>query len=204
MRVENSPELRAALLKRLAERLDAEDRYPLFLKLLWTVGTCDDASAREALARALGASLQRMALPTGCLTSWGASSLWSGRDGGLGRNLGAGWCERAPTRRLGPIEYLFAWSGQTTQRARLPLPLFESTLDGLLRLVDADTDTRTRYIAYLTGLAGEAGDGALSGANRRRLGALLAAWARDETRAQRIAAVRAVDAGSARVDVRTL
>lgn len=204
LRAESSPELHAALLARLAARLDAEDRYPLFLKLLWMVGTSDDLGARIALAQALAAALERMALPTGCLTSWGAGRLWPTLDAGGAQALHVGWSERAPTRRLGPIEYLFAWSGQTTQRARLAQPLFESTLDGVLRLVDADADARARYLAHLSRLAGEAGDGALSGATRRRLGALIAAWARDEPRAQRIAAVRAVDAGSGRVDVRAL
>ena len=110
LRRHSDPDFQVALLKRIARHL-GDENYPVFLKLLCVVGESDDATAQHLLAESLRHAIQRDDLPSGTVTSWGVAEAW----GHFPPAPMATWFSNAaPRRGLGPIEYLTAWYGQST------------------------------------------------------------------------------------------
>lgn len=171
-------ELRLAVLKRVARELgERGDGYPLFLKLILIISESSDVSAKKALAATLATALRRSDLPSGPLTSWGASSLWSAdtpiRAGALLQQLSP---VSAPKRQFGPIEYLTAWHAQQTHRTRLGEACFADGLGKLVALVDHDDDARRLYPSKLLTDAHDELEGVYTRSTRDLLAQIGSAW----------------------------
>lgn len=171
-------ELRLAVLKRVARELgERGDGYPLFLKLILIVSESSETSAKQLLAATLATALRRSDLPSGPLTSWGASSLWAAdtpiRAGALLQQLSP---VSAPKRQFGPIEYLTAWHAQQTHRTRLGEACFADGLGKLVALVDHDEDARRLYPSKLLTDANNELEGVYTRSTRDLLAQIGSAW----------------------------
>jgi hypothetical protein len=177
---ERDEETRLALLKRIARRLERNDGYPTFLKLLKTIAESNDAGARQALADTLGAALRRDDLPGGQLTSWGGSRLWpAARESGgvmAGQFIGS-----APRKTFGPIEYLTAWLCQGTQRTRLGDASYADALARIVEIVNLNRDAKARYPVKLEAQARNELEGVYTQATRQCLADIATRWHANET-----------------------
>lgn len=171
-------ELRCAVLERLAQRFGAFG-YPAFLKLVLIVAEHGDVRARSVLAEAIAAALRRGTLPGGELTSWGASRFWSAEGDVRAGVLADQYLGFAPSRRLGPIEYLTVWHCQRTQRTYLGENTYRNALAALVALIDHDPDARRLYAARIEADIADASAGAYTHLVRARLEALALAWAQN-------------------------
>src|SRR4051812_5598876 len=169
-------ETRLALLKRVARRLERNDGYPTFLKLLKTVAESSDAHAKRAVADTLATALRRDDLPSGQLTSWGGSRLLPAATRESGGILASRLLGSTPSKTFGPIEYLTAWLCQGTQRTRLSEEAYADTLAQLIALIDCSADARTRYAAKLEAESRNELEGAYTAATRRCLAVVAARW----------------------------
>jgi hypothetical protein len=168
-------ELRLAILKRLVRRF-GEHGYPGFIKLLLIVAESSDSQAKRQLAQSIALGLKRGELPSGQLTSWGATSLWSS-----GQPLRAGLLSNsalraAPRRSLGPIEYLTVWYCQSTQRPYLSEARYREALTRLIELLNHSTEAQQLYPLKLEADIAAGLEGAFTRLTRERLAALAAEW----------------------------
>lgn len=176
----DDPELRLAMLKRLARRF-GELGYPGFLKLLLVVAESDDATARRCVADTLALGLRRMDLPSGQLTSWGGSIAWPALQTFPGGTIGgAHFVNTAPQRQLGPIEYFTVWFCQRTQRPYLGEHAFRDSLTKLISLIDCSREARELYPLKIESDLATGPEGAYTRQARERLGAIVGAWKRGE------------------------
>jgi hypothetical protein len=166
---------RHALLKRIVRKLD-EAGYPRFIKLLSVVAQSRDDRAKRLLADTLAISLRKMDLPSGEMTSWGASSL--GMDGTAisASMLSGGLSYSAPRRFFGPIEYLAVWFGQSTQRRRLSTEAFEQALISLITLLNFSVQAASLYQNMLEAEAKSELEGAFTRLTRDRLTVIASLW----------------------------
>jgi hypothetical protein len=166
---------RHALLKRIVRKLE-EAGYPRFIKLLSVVEQSKDERAKKLLADTLAVSLRKMDLPSGEMTSWGASSL--GVDGAAisASMLSSGLSYSAPRRFFGPIEYLAVWFGQSTQRRRLTAQTFEASLASFIALLNYSAPAATLYQNMLEAEAKSELEGAFTRTTRERLILIATLW----------------------------
>lgn len=190
-------EQRLALLKQLARRCGDNPQlqgYPAFLKLLLIIGESDELDARHLVADAFVLGLRRLDLPSGSLTSWGAGAFSTSLQSASIAQLSGGYQMPAPTRQLGPVEYLTVWFCQRTQRPFLDERSFRRSLQGLVRLFDVQPELRQLYPLKIHADASGGFDGAYTRVTRERLLALAGAWQRGES----AAAIASAAAQSAR------
>ncbi len=154
----SEPEFRLAILNRLSSRLGSEP-YPSLLKGMILVAESDDEAAKELLADTIAFSIDQMNLPSGSVTSWGASS----SDGNV-------------QRQLGPIEYVTAWFSQPTQRRSLSLSGYQQTLASLIELFNCSADARGRYPRWLKNEAEGRQEGTYTKLTRERLATIARSW----------------------------
>jgi hypothetical protein len=177
---------RHAVLKRLVRKL-GESGYPRFLKLLMVVAQSQDERAKRLLSETLAISLRKMDVPSGEMTSWGASSL--GLDGAAmsASTLADGLSYAAPRRLFAPIEYLCVWFGQGTQRRRLSAAAFQNALTLLIKLLNCNQSAATLYQNKLDAEARSELEGAFTRVTRERLVQIAELW-RQGARPEDIAA----------------
>jgi hypothetical protein len=171
----NNEEYRLALLKRVVKRL-GDAGYPRFLKMLLIIAESKDERAKKLLAETLGLALKRMDLPSGQLTSWGASQLQTGEAMSAGLLSGM-MLAGAPKRSFGPIEYLTVWFGQNTQRQRLSAEVYSSSLATLIDLLGRSQLAAQLYPLKLDADAQNELEGAYTRTTRDRLRLIAQSWA---------------------------
>ena len=113
-----SDEQRVRFMDRVCLAL-GDQLYPAFLKLLCLVSEHGDAEARRAVAQTMVHALSTGRMPSGRLQAWGA-------------HAGEGRPRSAPTRTLGPIEYLCAWHAQQSGPAPLPAAAFDAATKAVI------------------------------------------------------------------------
>lgn len=172
MHVEASAEYRLGVLKRLVRRL-GEDGYPTFLKLVMIIAESDDDAAKKALSDAFVVALNRLDVPSGPLTSWGASRLG---DRTADRRPGA-----SPRRLFGPIEFLTAWYAQRTQLPQLDESRYTEVLASLIELCNHNPDLRRLYSAKLVADSRNELEGAYTRVTCDALAAIAQAWTPEAT-----------------------
>jgi hypothetical protein len=149
-----------AVLNLLCRRF-GDHGYPGFLKLLLIIGNSAATLAKQRLSDAIALGLQRGNVPSGVLSSWGATRLWTSQQ-----------------RQLDPLAYLTVWFCQRTHRPFLSESAYHGCVVTLLELFNYSRAARELYplkiAADLTGI-----EGAFSRQTRRRLGALAESWQRD-------------------------
>jgi hypothetical protein len=148
-----------AVLNLLCRRF-GDHGYPGFLKLLLIVGNSAARLAKQRLSDAIALGLQHGNVPSGVLTSWGATRLWTSQQ-----------------RQLDPLAYLTVWSCQRTQRPFLSESAYHGCVVTLLELFNCSRAARELYplkiTADLTGI-----EGAFARQTRQRLSALAESWQR--------------------------
>ena len=172
-------EYRVAVLKRVAREL-GEDAYPAFIKILTLVEESDDRTAKRLLAGTLGSALKRFDLPSGRLTSWGATRLPESREPVSASTISAYFFQGAPERWLGPIEFLTVWYCQRTQRATLNGEIYAETLSKLIALMNHSLDASTLYPQKLQAHAMNELEGAYTRTAAEQLSNIAAAWMANE------------------------
>jgi hypothetical protein len=168
-------EYRLALLKRIVRRLGPTG-YPRFLKLLLTVAQSRDERAKKALADVFAYALRKMDLPGGEMTSWGASSMGADGETMSASALSGVFFSGAPKRAFGPIEYLSAWFGQSTQRRRLSAQSYQDALQALLTLFSYSPQAAALYQQKLEADAKTEMEGAYTRQTRERMRAIAQSW----------------------------
>ncbi len=164
------------VLKRVC-RCFGDHGYPGFIKLLLIIGEAGSELARERLSAAIALGLQRGDVPSGVLTSWGATRFWTAqqplRAGMLpGNSLGV-----APRRQLDPLAYLTVWFCQRTHRPYLSEPTYQLCVARLVELLNSSRLARQLYpLKIEADLAGI--EGAFTHLTRSRLAALADSWKR--------------------------
>jgi hypothetical protein len=172
LRAGSGADYRLGLLKRVARRL-GDDAYPVFLKLLSIIAESDDREAKAAIADALVTALNRMDLPSGQLTSWGASNLHGLQEGAAADE---GLSGTTPRRQLGPIEFLTAWYAQRTQLPQLSEAQYAQVLALLIELCNHSDELRRLYPAKLVADSRNELEGAYTRATRDALATIANAW----------------------------
>lgn len=189
----NEDEFRFAVLKRVARRF--ADDYPEFLRLLLIVACSHDVRARQRVAQAMAVGLTRDDLPSGQLSSWGASTMGPSAETFSATDLTGRFFRGAPQRSLGPLEYLTVWHHQRTQRDALGAEAYCFALGRLIELVNDDAMARERYIARLKHETERQIEGTYTEATRSAMRKMADAWSNNATPDQ-IAADSAIDANS--------
>jgi hypothetical protein len=145
--------------------------------LLLTVGEGGSELARLRLSEAIALGLQRGDVPSGVLTSWGATRFWTAQQplhSGMlpGNSLGI-----APRRQLDPLAYLTVWFCQRTHRPYLSESTYRVCVAKLVELLNSSRSARQLYPlkieADLSGI-----EGAFTHQTRSRLAALADSWKR--------------------------
>ena len=167
LHIEASTEYRLGVLKRLVRRL-GDDGYPTFLKLVMIIAESDDEVAKKALSDAFVVALSRLDVPSGQLSSWGASRLGD-RTATQERRPGA-------RRQLGPIEFLTAWYAQRTQLPQLDEARYTEVLAALIELCNYNPDLRRLYAAKLVADSRNELEGAYTRVTCDALAAIAQAW----------------------------
>lgn len=173
-------EQRLALLKRIVTHL-GDDAYPVFLKLLLVIAESDDDVGKRALADTLALALQRTDLPSGQLSSWGATRTWDGTTPVRAGTFSAQYLATTPHRQLGPIEYLTVWYCQRTQRPLLDEARYADALAKLVDLCNRNPQTRKLYPAKLAADSRNELEGAFTRMTREKLAAIAEAWTPNAT-----------------------
>lgn len=168
-------ELRLTVLKRLVRRF-GEHGYPGFIKLLLIVAESSDTQAKRQLADTVALGLRRGELPSGQLTSWGATSLWNVGQPVRAGLVSSGAMRAAPRRSLGPIEYLTVWYCQRTQRPYLTEVRYREALTRLIELLNHSPEAQQLYPLKLESDIAAGLEGAFTRQTRERLTALAAEW----------------------------
>lgn len=157
-----------AVLNLLCRRF-GDQGYPGFLKLLLIIGNGAATVAKQRLSDAIALGLHRGNVPSGVLTSWGATRLWTSQQ-----------------RQLDPLAYLTVWFCQRTHRPFLSESTYRECVVTLLELFNYSRAARELYpLKIATDLAGI--EGAFSRQTQQCLGALAESWQRDLS-VERIAA----------------
>jgi hypothetical protein len=164
-------DVRVAVLNRVAKRLGNE-WYPAFIKLACIVGESDDEDAKRLLADTLAHAMKKGDLPSGSLTSWGASGNWVTAPTGVPGSF----FRSAPRRNLGPIEYLSSWHSQSTNRPPLTDDVYRTSLIGLLRLFSASPAAARAYQSKLQADSVNELEGTFTAVTRTRLAAIAELW----------------------------
>ena len=172
LHIEGSTEYRLGVLKRLVRRL-GDDGYPTFLKLVMIIAESDDEIAKKALSDAFVFALSRLDVPSGQLSSWGASRLGD-RTATQERRPGT-----MPRRQLGPIEFLTAWYAQRTQLPQLDEARYTEVLAALIELCNYNPDLRRLYSAKLLADSRNELEGAYTRVTCDALAAIAQAWTED-------------------------
>ncbi|MFK7888066.1 MAG: hypothetical protein AB8G16_14495 [Gammaproteobacteria bacterium] len=172
-------DFRLAVLKRVARRF-GDDNYPEFIRLLLIIACSHDVRAKRRVSSALAIGLRRTDLPSGRLSSWGASTLSQPSEGVTASELSGQFFRGAPQRQLGPLEYLTVWHHQRTQRETLGREAYCFALSQLIELLNHDDEARKRYITRLTAESERQIEGAYTGASRDALARLSTAWSEGE------------------------
>ena len=167
-----------AVLKLLCRRF-GDHGYPGFLKLLLMIGDNSGSVAKQRLADAIALGLRRGDVPSGVLTSWGATRFWASQQplhAGMlpGNSIGV-----APRRQLDPLAYLTVWFCQRTHRPFLSEATYRTCVATLVELFNCSRAARQLYplkiAADLSGI-----EGAFTRQTRQRLGALAESWQRGQ------------------------
>jgi hypothetical protein len=170
-----SDEERCLAVLNLLCRWFGDHGYPGFLKLLLIIGESGSNVAKQRLAEAVALGLRRGDVPSGALTSWGATRFWTVqqplRAGMLpGNSMGV-----APRRQLDPLAYLTVWFCQRTHRPYLSESTYRACVATLVDLFNNSRAARQLYPlkieADLSGI-----EGAFTRQTRQRLGALAESW----------------------------
>jgi hypothetical protein len=165
-----------AVLKLLCRRF-GDHGYPGFLKLLLIVGESGSGVGKQRLSEAIALGLRRGDVPSGVLTSWGATRFWTAHQplhSGMlpGNSMGI-----APRRQLDPLAYLTVWFCQRTHRPYLSEPTYRTCVARLVELFNSSSAARQLYPlkieADLSGI-----EGAFTRQTRQRLAALADSWKR--------------------------
>jgi hypothetical protein len=165
-----------AVLKLLCRRF-GDHGYPGFLKLLLIVGESGSDIGKQRLSEAIALGLRRGDVPSGVLTSWGATRFWAAQQplhSGMlpGNSMGI-----APRRQLDPLAYLTVWFCQRTHRPYLTEPTYQNCVARLVELFNSSNAARQLYPlkieADLSGI-----EGAFTRQTRQRLAALADSWKR--------------------------
>ncbi len=167
-----------AVLNLLCRRF-GDHGYPGFLKLLLMIGDNSGSVAKQRLADAIALGLRRGDVPSGVLTSWGATRFWASQQplhAGMlpGNSIGV-----APRRQLDPLAYLTVWFCQRTHRPFLSESTYRTCVATLVELFNCSRAARQLYplkiAADLSGI-----EGAFTRQTRQRLGALAESWQRGQ------------------------
>ncbi|MFL6604227.1 MAG: hypothetical protein ACJ8R9_23245 [Steroidobacteraceae bacterium] len=181
-----------AVLNLLCRRF-GDHGYPGFLKLLLIVGESGNGVGKQRLSEAMALGLRRGDVPSGVLTSWGATRFWTAQQplhAGMlpGNSMGV-----APRRQLDPLAYLTVWFCQRTHRPYLSEPTYRTCVARLVELFNSSSTARQLYPlkieADLTGI-----EGAFTRQTRQRLAALADSWKRGLT-IEQVASAAAESAG---------
>ena len=173
----DDPERSLTVLNLLCRRF-GDHGYPGFIKLLLIIGDSAALLAKQRLSDAIALGLRRGNVPSGALTSWGATRFWASQQplhAGMlpGNSMGV-----APRRQLDPLAYLTVWFCQRTHRPFLSESTYQRCVVTLLDLFNCSRAAREVYplkiAADLTGI-----EGAFTRQTRQRLGALAESWQRD-------------------------
>jgi hypothetical protein len=165
-----------AVLKLLCRRF-GDHGYPGFLKLLLILSDSGSGLGKQRLSEAMALGLRRGDVPSGVLTSWGATRFWTAQrplhSGMLpGNSMGV-----APRRQLDPLAYLTVWFCQRTHRPYLSESAYRTCVARLVDLFNSSRAARQLYPlkieADLSGI-----EGAFTRQTRQRLGALADSWKR--------------------------
>jgi hypothetical protein len=174
--LESTPEEESGLtvLKQLCRRF-GDHGYPGFLKLLLIVSESSNSLGKQRLADALALGLRRGDVPSGVLTSWGATRFWALRQPLRSGMLPGNFMGVAPRRQLDPLAYLTVWFCQRTQRPYLSESTYRGALERLVDLCNCSQAARQLYPlkieADLSGI-----EGAFTHQTRQRLAALAESW----------------------------
>jgi hypothetical protein len=176
-----------AVLKQLARRF-GDQGYPGFLKLLLIVAESDHSAAQRRLADIIALGLRRGDVPSGVLTSWGATRFWSTQQPLRAGMLPGNIVGVAPRRQLDPLAYLTVWYSQRTHRPYLTEDTYRTCMARLIELFNSSPAARQWYPLKLEAdLAGI--EGAFTRLTRERLEILVAAWKQGQPPAAIAAAV---------------
>jgi hypothetical protein len=165
-----------AVLKLLCRRF-GDHGYPGFLKLLLILSDSGSSLGKQRLCEAIALGLRRGDVPSGVLTSWGATRFWTAQQplhSGMlpGNSMGV-----APRRQLDPLAYLTVWFCQRTHRPYLSESTYRACVARLVGLFNISRAARQLYPlkieADLSGI-----EGAFTRQTRQRLGALADSWKR--------------------------
>ncbi len=174
LEVTGDPERALAVLKRVCRSFD-DHGYPGFLKLLLIIAEAGSELVKQRLAEAIALGLQRGDVPSGVLTSWGATRFWTAQQplhAGMlpGNTLGI-----APRRQLDPLAYLTVWFCQRTHRPYLSELSYRLCVASLIELFNSSRSARHWYPlkieADLSGI-----EGTFTRQTRSRLAALADCW----------------------------
>jgi hypothetical protein len=166
-----------AVLNLLCRRF-GDHGYPGFLKLLLIIGNSTATLAKQRLSDAIALGLQRGNVPSGVLTSWGATRFWASQQSLHAGMLPGNSMGVAPRRQLDPLAYLTVWFCQRTHRPFLSESTYSSCMVTLLRLFNCSRAARELYPLKITAdLAGI--EGAFTRQTRQRLGAMAQSWQQD-------------------------
>lgn len=164
--------MRLAVLKRVA-RSNGEQAYPRFLKMLLIIAESNHDAGKQIIADTFAQGLRSVDLPAGDLTAWGASHLW---QPGHGDSFLAKTLTTAPSRRLGPVEYLTVWYCQKTQRPYLSNEGYQYALSGLIGMINMSKEASELYPRKILNDLSLANEGAYTRSTRTRLKNLADAW----------------------------
>jgi len=176
------PERCLTVLNLLCRRF-GDHGYPGFLKLLLILGDSGSDLGKQRLSEAVALGLRRGDVPSGVLTSWGATRFWTAQEplhSGMlpGNSMGV-----APRRQLDPLAYLTVWFCQRTHRPYLSESTYRSCVARLVDLFNSSHAARQLYPlkieADLSGI-----EGAFTRQTRHRLSALADSWKRGLSIAQ--------------------
>ena len=173
----DDPERSLTVLNLLCRRF-GDHGYPGFIKLLLIIGDSAAMPAKQRLSDAIALGLQRGNVPSGVLTSWGATRFWASQQSLHAGMLPGNSMGVAPRRQLDPLAYLTVWFCQRTHRPFLSESTYQRCVVTLLDLFNCSRAAREVYplkiAADLTGI-----EGAFTRQTRQRLGALAESWQRD-------------------------
>jgi hypothetical protein len=173
----DDPDRTLTVLNLLCRRF-GDHGYPGFIKLLLIIGDSAALLAKQRLSDAIALGLQRGNVPSGVLTSWGATRFWASQQSLHAGMLPGNSMGVAPRRQLDPLAYLTVWFCQRTHRPFLSESTYQRCVVTLLDLFNCSRAAREVYplkiAADLTGI-----EGAFTRQTRQRLGALAESWQQD-------------------------
>jgi hypothetical protein len=178
LEVSDDDERCLAVLNLLCRRF-GDHGYPGFLKLLLMIGDNSGTVAKQRLADGVALGLRRGDVPSGVLTSWGATRFWASQQPLHAGMLPGNARGVAPRRQLDPLAYLTVWFCQRTHRPYLSEATYRTCVVTLVDLFNCSRAARQLYplkiAADLSGI-----EGAFTRQTRQRLGALAESWQRGQ------------------------